>query len=109
MRRSGLGIRTSCLPMSIRIWAIGDHCRWGGSGVSLLLYVEDVDSLLRQAVEAGAMEKKPLTDEFYGDRTGTVVDPHGHVWSIATHREGISPEEMARRFEELIKKSSSQS
>jgi PhnB protein len=70
---------------------------WGGTAVSLMIYVEDVDSVYQQAVAAGGKEKRPVKDEFYGDRLGTVEDPFGHVWHIATHKEDVSMEEMERR------------
>jgi PhnB protein len=69
----------------------------GGAGVSLLLYVKDVDAIVKQAVDAGAKLERPVQDQFYGDRTGTIQDPFGHVWSIATHIEDVSPEEMLER------------
>jgi PhnB protein len=69
-----------------------------GSATSILLYVADVDALFKQAVAAGATEERPVKDQFYGDRSGTLVDPFGHKWSIATHTEDVSPEEMERRF-----------
>jgi PhnB protein len=70
---------------------------WGGSPVSLMLYVEDVDRVFAQAVEAGAVVERPLANQFYGDRTGGLKDPFGHVWYVATHIEDVSPEEMDRR------------
>ena len=69
----------------------------GGAGISLLLYVKDVDKVVKHAVEAGAKLERPVQDQFYGDRTGTIQDPFGHVWSIATHIEDVSPEEMQER------------
>lgn len=69
----------------------------GGSPVSLLLYVEDVDAVAAQAVAAGAKVLKPVMDQFYGDRSGFFPDPFGHSWGIATHKEDVSPEEMERR------------
>jgi len=69
----------------------------GGAGISLLLYVKDVDGTVKQAVDAGAKLERPLQDQFYGDRTGTIQDPFGHVWTIATHIEDVSPEEMLER------------
>lgn len=70
----------------------------GGSPVKLLLYVDDADAVMRQAVAAGATELRPVKTQFYGDRTGMVVDPFGFTWSIATPVEAVSPEEMQRRF-----------
>jgi PhnB protein len=69
----------------------------GGAAVSLLLYVENVDARFAQAIAAGATVKRAVADQFYGDRTGTLADPFGHVWSLATHKEDVSMEEMQRR------------
>jgi PhnB protein len=71
----------------------------GGSAVSILLYVEDVDELFDRAVKAGAKSQRPVANQFYGDRAGTLEDPFGHVWTIATHVEDVPPEEMRRRAE----------
>lgn len=70
----------------------------GGTPVSLMIYVPDVDTVYKQAINAGATEVKPLTDQFYGDRSGTLTDPFGHVWTIATHKEDVTMEEMNRRM-----------
>jgi PhnB protein len=77
--------------------ALGPKAR-GGSPVGICLYVEDVDALFARAVAAGAAVKRPLQDQFYGDRAGTLTDPFGHVWTLATHVEDVSPEEMQRRM-----------
>jgi PhnB protein len=69
----------------------------GGSAVSLLVYVEDVDSFFNRATSAGAKMVKPVKDQFYGDRCGSLSDPFGHVWHIATHIEDVAPEEMHQR------------
>jgi PhnB protein len=69
----------------------------GGSPVSIMIYVDDVDTVFNQAVAAGASVKEAVSDKFYGDRMGTVVDPFGHVWHVATHKEDVSMEEMERR------------
>jgi PhnB protein len=69
----------------------------GGSPVHIYLYVEDVDRVFSQAVAAGAKELMPVKDQFYGDRSGGVTDPFGHVWYIATHKEDVSPKEMKKR------------
>lgn len=82
---------------------------FGGSPVSLMIYTEDVDAMFAQALAAGATEKKPLADQFYGDRSGTIEDPFGHSWTIATHTEDISPEEIARRFQEMMSQGGSDS
>lgn len=72
----------------------------GGSTVYLYLYVEDVDRLFGQAISAGAKALQPVKDQFYGDRSGAVTDPFGHVWFIATHTEDVPPEEMQKRAAE---------
>lgn len=78
----------------------------GSTTMSIHLYVEDVDSMTSQAIAAGATVEKPVADQFYGDRTGTVKDPFGHLWSIATHKEDVSPEEMQRRIAAFAKRQS---
>jgi PhnB protein len=75
----------------------------GGSPVILALYVEDVDARFRQALAAGAKELRPVKDQFYGDRSGTLEDPFGHMWTLATHKEDVSPEGMQKRFEAAMK------
>ena len=69
-----------------------------------MIYVPDVDRVFAQALAAGAKEQRAVADQFYGDRTGTLVDPFGHVWSIATHVEDVPPEEIDRRFAQLTQK-----
>ena len=69
----------------------------GGTSGSVFLYVEDVDSVVQDAVDAGATITMPVDNQFWGDRFGTVTDPFGHLWSIATHIEDVPPEEMAER------------
>jgi PhnB protein len=69
----------------------------GGSSVSILLYLEDVDRVFERAVKAGAKAQRAVTNQFYGDRSGTLEDPFGHVWTVATHVEDVPPEEMKRR------------
>jgi PhnB protein len=76
---------------------------FGGTPVSLLLYVPDVDALFNRAVAAGAKVTKPLADQFYGDRSGTLTDPFGHQWTIATHKEDVPPDEMKRRMQAAAK------
>lgn len=66
----------------------------GGTPVSLLLYVDDVDDVIPRAVSLGAKVVQPIKDQFYGDRSGTIHDPFGHVWTIATHIKDVTPEEM---------------
>lgn len=74
----------------------------GQSPVTLHLYVPDVDKVFNQAVSAGAKVAMPLDNMFWGDRYGVVVDPFGHRWSLATHIEDVSPEEMMRRSEAMF-------
>lgn len=69
----------------------------GGSPVSIHLYVKDADAVFNRAVAAGATVRRPVADQFYGDRSGGVEDPFGHVWWISTHKEDLSPEEIERR------------
>jgi len=69
----------------------------GGSPISLLVYVEDVDARVAQAVAAGAKLTRPIADQFYGDRTGGIDDPFGYHWYIATHVEDVPPDELERR------------
>jgi PhnB protein len=71
----------------------------GGTPVSLTLYVEDVDATFAAALAAGASEVQPVEDKFYGDRAGQFQDPWGHRWTVMSHVEDVSPEEMARRAE----------
>ena len=69
----------------------------GGTSAGAFLYVEDVDALVKQAVDAGATVTMEVADQFWGDRFGTITDPFGHVWSIATHVEDVPPEEIVER------------
>ena len=70
----------------------------GGSPVGIMIYVDDVDQIYNQAIAAGGKEIKPLQDQFYGDRSGTLIDPFGHIWTVATHTEDVTPEEIDRRL-----------
>ena len=74
----------------------------GGPTSSLMVYVEDVDSAFRRALDAGATEKRPVEDQFWGDRMGTLTDPFGHMWSLATHVEEVAPEEIERRMQAMM-------
>jgi PhnB protein len=69
----------------------------GGTSMSVFMYVEDVDALVKQAVDAGATVTMEVADQFWGDRFGSITDPFGHSWSIATHVEDVPPEEIAER------------
>jgi PhnB protein len=75
-----------------------------GHSVSFLLYVPDVDAAFRRAIEAGCREVRAVQDQFYGDRAGTLEDPFGHQWTLATHVEDVSPAELNRRSEALKKR-----
>jgi PhnB protein len=74
----------------------------GGSPVSMHLYVEDVDAVFKRALAAGAHERKPVMDQFYGDRSGQLEDPYGHLWWVATHKEDVAPEEMQKRVQAMF-------
>ena len=69
----------------------------GGTTSSVVLYVEDVDAVVERAVDAGGIVVMEVADQFWGDRFGTITDPFGHVWSVATHVEDVPPEEMEQR------------
>jgi PhnB protein len=71
----------------------------GGSAVKLHMYVENVDSFFENAVAAGAKVLMPIADQFYGDRSGRLEDPFGHIWLVSTHIEDVSPEEMQKRMD----------
>jgi len=75
----------------------------GGTPVSLMVYVPDeVDARFQRAIDAGGVVKKPMADQFYGDRSGTFVDPFGHVWALGIHIEDVAPEEMATRMAKMM-------
>lgn len=73
-----------------------------GTAGSLMVYVDDVDRRFQQAVDAGATVKRAVQDQFYGDRSGTLIDPFGHVWTLSTHTEDLAPDEISRRFEAMM-------
>jgi PhnB protein len=73
----------------------------GGTPVAIHLYVENVDATFAQALAAGARQEQPLANQFYGDRSGGVIDPFGHKWHLATHVEDVSPEEIERRLQSM--------
>jgi PhnB protein len=75
----------------------------GGSSVSILLYLPDVDAVFERAIKAGARTARPVENQFYGDRSGTLEDPFGHVWTIATHVEDVPREELKRRAAAIMK------
>ncbi len=75
----------------------------GGSSVHMMIYLPDADAALKQALAAGATEVRPIQDQFYGDRSATIDDPFGHQWTLATHIEDVSDEEMRTRMEQAMK------
>jgi PhnB protein len=75
---------------------------YGGTPVSLHVYVEDSDSTFKRAIEAGAKELRPVEDRFYGDRSGAFEDPFGHRWDVSTHVEDVPPEEMSKRIADAM-------
>jgi PhnB protein len=76
----------------------------GGSPISIMLYVENVDEQYPKAIAAGGKELRQLTNQFYGDRSGTLEDPFGITWTIGTHVEDVSPEELQKRMAAMMKK-----
>ena len=74
----------------------------GGTTGGVFLYVEDVDGVVQRAVEAGATVTMPVEDQFWGDRFGSILDPFGHAWAIATHTEDLTEEQIAARAEEAM-------
>jgi PhnB protein len=74
----------------------------GGSPVSIHLYVPDVDAFFKRTLAAGARERKRVEDQFYGDRSGQLEDPFGHLWWMATHKEDVAPEEMQKRVRAMF-------
>jgi PhnB protein len=79
-----------------------------GSPVGFAIYVEDADKAFKRAIDAGATVKEPVGDKFYGERSGTVTDPYGHKWTLMTHIEDVSPEEMKKRMDEFMAKMGSE-
>ena len=75
----------------------------GSTPVSFLIYLENVDAKFEQALNAGGKQVRPIQTQFYGDRSGTLEDPFGHVWTLATHVEDVPPGEMAQRAEKFMK------
>jgi PhnB protein len=83
-------------------WGNKSPLTLGGSPSGLHVYVREVDSAFTQALKAGARQEQPVTDQFYGDRSGSLMDPFGHRWTLATHKEDVSPDELQRRFREFM-------
>jgi PhnB protein len=79
----------------------------GGSPVHIYLYVEDVDAVTGKALAAGAKELRPVKDQFYGDRSGSIEDPFGHVWHVSTHKEDVPQDELKRRADKAMRPSGS--
>ena len=75
----------------------------GGTSFSVMIYVEDVDAMYQQAIAAGAKALHAVQTQFYGDRSGSVIDPFGHQWYLATHVEDVSPEEVFKRMDAMMK------
>ena len=75
----------------------------GGSTSSLMIYLENVDAAFERAIAAGGTVERPVEDQFYGDRSGSFTDPFGHSWTLATHIEAVSEEEMQRRMAEFTR------
>ncbi len=73
----------------------------GGTAVGLMLYVKDVDAVFKKAITEGSKSDRDVADQFYGDRNGTIIDPFGHKWTISTHKEDVSPEEMKARMAKM--------
>ncbi|MGK6356022.1 VOC family protein [Sphingomonas sp. DT-207] len=71
---------------------------FGGSAITVMVYLPDVDAAFARAIDGGATAERPVEDQFYGDRSGTFVDPFGHRWNVATHVEDVTPEEMEQRM-----------
>ncbi len=80
-------------------WDVRGPKAYGGTAVTLGVYVQDVDAVFARATERGGQVVRPVEDQFYGDRSGQFLDPWGHRWSVATHIEDVAPDEMARRAE----------
>ena len=78
---------------------------YGGSAVSLMVYLDDVDATFRRAIAAGAVERRAVQNQFYGDRSGSLEDPFGHTWTVSTHVEDLTADEMVQRAEQAMKQS----
>jgi len=99
-----LMIGNSIVMLADEFPEMGNHSPEGlnGSPVGLALYVENVDEVFNRAVKAGATVKEPVSDKFWGDRVGSVTDPFGHKWTILTHKEEVSMDEMKKRMEKMF-------
>jgi PhnB protein len=83
-------------------WQCQSPQKLGGTPVGLMIYVKDSDAVYNQAIAAGATVLRPIQNQFYGDRSGTVTDPFGHQWTVSTHVEDVTPEELNRRAAEMF-------
>jgi PhnB protein len=97
-----LGDSTFMLSDEVEDWDNRSPATIGGTGSALMVYVDDVDAVFNRAIAAGAREVMPVSDQFYGDRSGMVEDPYGHRWNLATHVEDVPPEEMERRARDMM-------
>lgn len=97
-----LQIRDSVLMLADAMpdWGFQSPKHYGGTPVSFSIYVEDCDAAFKRAIDAGATQERPVEDQFYGDRSGTVVDPFGHKWTLATRVKEMTPEEMTKAMKE---------
>jgi PhnB protein len=84
-------------------FGVNSPATYGGTPVRLSLFVADVDAFCQKAIAAGAKQIRPVETQFYGDRSGAIEDPFGHIWTISTHVENVSPAEMQRRYNEMTK------
>ncbi len=100
----GFGTTTLMLSDEYPEYGIRGPRSIGGTSVSIHLHVDDADAMIRRAIEAGAELVRAATDQFYGERSGTVRDPFGHEWLIGHHLEDVTPEEMQRRYDEMMKR-----
>lgn len=97
-----LGDSRFMLAEEMEDWGNRSPSTLDGTSFSMMVYVEDCDAAFRRALDAGASEIMPVSDHFYGDRSGTVADPFGHRWNLSTHVEDVPPEEMDRRMREMM-------
>lgn len=97
------GTTTLMLSDEYPEYSIGGPQTIGGTSVSIHLHVDDADAMIASAVAAGAEIVRPAVDQFYGERSGTVRDPFGHEWNIGHHLEDVTPAEMQRRYDVMMK------
>ena len=97
-----LGDSRFMLAEEMEDWGNHSPSTLGGTSFTLMVYVEDCDAAFQRAIDAGATEVMPVSDQFYGDRSGVVEDPFGHRWNLSTHVEDVAPDEMDRRMREMM-------